>query len=102
MAARNAEANGDEPDDNDYDELYRDTVDSGGPPWDITGPQPALAQVLDDGVKGPKVLDIGGGTGISRSPSRRGNRNFPGIRQAASWLPTIWWSESLLREETCR
>lgn len=63
VTARNAEVDGDEPYDHDYDELYRDTADSGGPPWDIGGPQPALARVLDDGVTGPKVLDVGCGTG---------------------------------------
>ena len=59
--------------DNDYDEIYRDTVDSGGPPWEIGGPQPALAAVLDAGVKGPKVLDIGCGTGeLAIALARRG------------------------------
>ncbi|MBB5874241.1 SAM-dependent methyltransferase [Allocatelliglobosispora scoriae] len=47
----------------DYDALYRDTADTGGPPWSIGGPQPALAPVLAGGVRGPKVLDIGCGTG---------------------------------------
>jgi SAM-dependent methyltransferase len=46
--------------DDDFDEIYRDAA---GPPWDIGGPQPALAQVLDRGVRGPKVLDVGCGTG---------------------------------------
>jgi hypothetical protein len=68
VTARNAEVDGDEPYDNDYDELHRDTADSGGPPWDIGGPQPALAEVLDDGVKGPKVLDVGCGTGDPPPP----------------------------------
>ncbi len=44
MTARDAEADRDEPYDVDYDELYRDTADFGGPPWDIGGPQPALAR----------------------------------------------------------
>jgi SAM-dependent methyltransferase len=71
--ARNAEVVGDKPWDNDYDDLYRDTADSGGPPWDIGGPQPALAEVLANGVKGPKVLDIGCGTGdLAIALARRG------------------------------
>ena len=58
----------------DYDDLYRDTAGSGGPPWVIGGPQPALARVLDDGeVKGPKVLDIGCGPGdLAIALARRG------------------------------
>jgi SAM-dependent methyltransferase len=80
VTARNAEdVDGDEPDDGDepydidYDEVYRDTADSGGPPWDIGGPQPALAEVLDEGVKGPKVLDIGCGAGdLAIALARRG------------------------------
>ncbi|MBM0256352.1 class I SAM-dependent methyltransferase [Micromonospora sp. 4G55] len=57
----------------DYDTLYRDTADSGGPPWDIGGPQPALAAVLDRGLKGPKVLDIGCGPGdLAIALARRG------------------------------
>ncbi|MGR6318402.1 class I SAM-dependent methyltransferase [Micromonospora soli] len=61
MGARDAEV--DRPYDIDYDEVYRDTADSGGPPWDIGGPQPALAEVLDHVVPGPKVLDVGCGAG---------------------------------------
>lgn len=73
MTAHNAGVDGDEPYDIDYDELYRDTADSGGPPWDIGGPQPALAAVLGDGVKGPKVLDLGCGTGdLAIALARRG------------------------------
>jgi SAM-dependent methyltransferase len=73
VIARNAEVDGDEPYDNDYDEIYRDTAGSGGPPWVIGGPQPALARVLDDGVKGPKVLDVGCGTGdLAIALARRG------------------------------
>ncbi|BFU44375.1 class I SAM-dependent methyltransferase [Krasilnikovia sp. MM14-A1004] len=53
---------GDHPYDVDYDRLYRDAADSGGPPWEIGGPQPALARVLDD-VPGPTVLDVGCGNG---------------------------------------
>lgn len=63
------------PYDIDYDEVYRDTADSGGPPWDIGGPQPALAAVLDRGVKGPKVLDIGCGAGdLAIALARRGHQ----------------------------
>jgi SAM-dependent methyltransferase len=59
--------------DNRYDEIYRETADSGGPPWVIGGPQPALARVLDEGVKGPKVLDVGCGTGdLAIALARRG------------------------------
>jgi SAM-dependent methyltransferase len=57
----------------DYDDVYRDAARSGGPPWDIGRPQPALARVLDDGVKGPKVLDVGCGTGeLALALARRG------------------------------
>ncbi len=57
----------------DYDEVYRDAADAGGPPWEIGGPQPALAAVLDGGVNGPKVLDIGCGAGdLSIALARRG------------------------------
>lgn len=62
-----------EPDDNEYDKIYRDRADSGGPPWDIGGPQPALAEVLDAEVKGPKVLDVGCGAGdLAIALARRG------------------------------
>ena len=65
MTVRNVEA--------EYNEIYRDSADSGGPPWDIGGPQPALAAVLDGGVKGPKVLDIGCGPGdLAIALARRG------------------------------
>src|SRR5215207_8370066 len=73
MTERNTEIDGDEPYDIDYDKLYRDTADSGGPPWAIGGPQPALAEVLNHGVKGPKVLDVGCGTGdLAITLARRG------------------------------
>ena len=73
MTAGNTEVKGDEPYDHHYDELYRDTADSGGPPWEIRGPQPALAEVLDDGVRGPTVLDVGCGTGdLAIALARRG------------------------------
>ncbi|MET8833855.1 class I SAM-dependent methyltransferase [Micromonospora sp. NPDC004540] len=77
MSARDAEAHRDEPvhGDHGYDEVYRDTAESGGPPWDIGGPQPALAEVLDRGVNGPKVLDIGCGTGdLAIALARRGHQ----------------------------
>lgn len=65
MTVRNVEA--------EYNEIYRNSADSGGPPWDIGGPQPALALVLDGGVKGPKVLDIGCGLGdLAIALARRG------------------------------
>jgi len=55
----------------DYDEIYR----AGGPPWEIGGPQPALAAVLDGEVRGPAVLDLGCGTGdLAIALARRGFR----------------------------
>ncbi|MCA2213010.1 methyltransferase domain-containing protein [Jidongwangia harbinensis] len=58
----------------DYDALYRDTADSGGPPWDIGAPQPALEKLLDDAVPGPAVLDLGCGAGdLAIALARRGH-----------------------------
>ncbi|BBH68176.1 hypothetical protein ACTI_48610 [Actinoplanes sp. OR16] len=45
----------------DFEEMYRSDTP---PPWEIGGPQPALAAVLDAGEpRGPRVLDLGCGTG---------------------------------------
>ena len=41
-----------------FDEAYR-----ARPPWDIDGPQPALARVANAGLVAGRVLDIGCGTG---------------------------------------
>ena len=51
----------------DYDAQYR-----AGAPWDV-GVQPALAKVLDE-VRGPRVLDVGCGTGdLAIALARRGH-----------------------------
>jgi SAM-dependent methyltransferase len=43
----------------DWDEAYRsDTA-----PWDIGRPQPAIMAVLEGAVRGPRILDVGCGTG---------------------------------------
>ncbi|GIM88224.1 class I SAM-dependent methyltransferase [Paractinoplanes toevensis] len=53
----------------DYEELYREK-----PPWEIGGPQPAIAAVLGE-ARGPKVLDIGCGSGdLSIALARLGHR----------------------------
>jgi SAM-dependent methyltransferase len=57
----------------EYDRIYRESEESGGPPWVIGGPQPALARVLDGEVRGLKVLDVGCGTGdLAIALARRG------------------------------
>jgi hypothetical protein len=71
-------------DGDDYDALYRDTAGSGGPPWVIGGPQPALAEVLDDGVKGPKVLDIGCGTVFVLAVSLEAGQGW-GVTEELLW-----------------
>ena len=54
----------------EYDDAYR----AGRQPWEIGGPQPALAGVVEREVKGPKVLDAGCGTGdLAIALARRGH-----------------------------
>lgn len=71
MAAPGPDQSGSAPDHNDWDARYRDPVST--PPWEIGGPQPSLVPVLADGVRGPKVLDVGCGTGdLAIALARRG------------------------------
>jgi SAM-dependent methyltransferase len=57
-----------------YDDLYRKAAASGGPPWDIGRPQPALLPVLAR-LAGPHVLDAGCGLGdLAIEAARRGHR----------------------------
>ncbi|GAA0473349.1 transferase [Actinoplanes capillaceus] len=52
----------------DYDEIYQE----GATPWEIGGPQPALAAVV---TRGASVLDLGCGTGeLAISLARRGHQ----------------------------
>jgi SAM-dependent methyltransferase len=43
----------------DWDEAYR----TDAAPWDIGRPQPAIMAVLENAVRGPRILDVGCGTG---------------------------------------
>ncbi|GAA2900253.1 SAM-dependent methyltransferase [Actinoplanes cyaneus] len=53
----------------DYDQRYR----TGNTPWEIGKPQPALTALLEHGVRGPKILDLGCGTGdLACTLARRG------------------------------
>ncbi|WP_436533841.1 class I SAM-dependent methyltransferase [Actinoplanes sp. HUAS TT8] len=53
----------------DYDERYR----TGNTPWETGRPQPAITALLEHGIRGPKVLDLGCGTGdLACTLARRG------------------------------
>ena len=64
---------------NEYDSIYREAAETGGPPWDIGGPQPALAELLHDAVRGPRVLDIGCGPGDLSIALARGGYAVTGV-----------------------
>lgn len=54
----------------EYDDAYR----AGRQPWEIGGPQPAFAEVIEHEVKGPAVLDVGCGSGdLAIALARRGH-----------------------------
>jgi SAM-dependent methyltransferase len=43
--------------------VFRDAYASGDAPWDIDSAQPEIVVLEDEGVFGPRVLDVGCGTG---------------------------------------